>query len=134
MKEIKYTARGLTNSNNEYVTIDSEDMCYLMNQVIRTMASYSELTATSNGAGIVCNRDKELFGKRGKTAIAPGRENTRLSILGGVVNNYFTKDDRFKNDISLGQLPYIVTVLNECCDNFGYEPIVFRNQLFDFGK
>ena len=134
MKEIKYTARGLTNSNNEYVTIDAEDMCYLMNQVIRTMASYSELTATSNGAGIVCNRDKELFGKRGKTAIAPGRENTRLSILGGVVNNYFTKDDRFKNDISLGQLPYIVTVLNECCDNFGYEPVVFRNQLFDFGK
>jgi hypothetical protein len=133
-KEIKYIARGLTNSNNEYVTIDQEDMGYLMNQVIRTMATYAELTATSNGAGIVCNRDKALFGKRGKTIIAPGRENTRLSVLGGLVNNYFTKDEKFKNDISLNQLPYIVTVLNECADQFGYEPISFRNQLFEFGK
>lgn len=133
-KEIKYTAKGFTNSNNEYVTIDGEDMSYLMNQIIRTMATYSELTSTSNGSAIVCNRDRELFGKRGKTAIAPGRDNTRLSVLGGVVNNYFAKDDRFKNDLSLGQLPHITTVLNECCDQFGYEAIVFRNQLFEFGK
>ena len=134
MKEIKYTAKGFTNSNNEYVTIDEDDMAYLMNQIIRTMAIYSELTATSNGAGIVCNRDKELFGKRGKAAIAPGRANTRLSVLGGVVTNYFKKQDAFKNDISLGQLPYIVTVLNECCDNFGFEPIVFRNTFFNWNE
>lgn len=134
MKEIKYTAKGFTNSNNEYVTVDEDDMAYLLNQVIKTMASYAELTATSNGAGIVCNRDKELFGKRGKTTIAPGRANTRLSVLGGIVNNYYGKDEKFKNDISLSQLPYIATVLNECCDQFGLEPIVFKNQFFNWNE
>jgi hypothetical protein len=134
MKVIKYTAKGYTNSFNEYVTIDQDDMAVLMSQVIRTMASYSELTSTSNGAMIVCNRDKELFGKRGKTNIAPGRPNTRLSVLGGLVNNYYTKADNFKNDISLNQLGYITTVLNECCDQFGFEPIVFRAKLFEFGE
>jgi hypothetical protein len=134
MKEIKYTAKGFTNSNNEYVTIDSEDMAYLMNQIIVTMATYSELTAMSQASSIVLQRDKELFGKRGKTAIAPGRENTRLSQLGGFVNNYFKKQESFKNDISVSQLPYITTVLNECCDQLEYEPIVFRSQLFNWGE
>jgi hypothetical protein len=134
MKEIKYTAKGFTNSNNEYVTIDSEDMAYLMNQIIVTMATYSELTAMSQASSIVLQRDKELFGKRGKTAIAPGRENTRLSQLGGFVNNYFKKQESFKNDISVSQLPYIATVLNECCDQLEFEPIVFRSQLFKWGE
>jgi hypothetical protein len=98
------------------------------------MATYSELTATSNGGPLVCNRDKELFGKRGKALVAPGRANTRLSVLGGMVNNYFSKEDKFKNDISISQLPYIANVLNECCDTslFNFEPIVFRNQLFNW--
>jgi len=134
MKEIKYTAKGFTNSNNEYVTIDSEDMAYLMNQIIVTMATYAELTAMSQASSIVLQRDKEMFGKRGKTAIAPGRENTRLSQLGGFVNNYFKKQESFKNDISVSQLPYITTVLNECCDQLEYEPIVFRSQLFNWGE
>jgi hypothetical protein len=130
MREINYTAKGFTNSNNEYVTVDADDMSYLMNQVIRTMAGYAELTASSEGGVLVCQRNKEMFGKRGKTSIAPGRSNTRLSVLGGVVNNYFTKQESFKNDISSSQLPYITQVLNECCEEFGFEPIVFKNQLF----
>jgi hypothetical protein len=130
MKEINYTIKGFTNSNNEYVTIDSDDMSYLINQVIRTMAGYAELTASSEGSTLVCQRNKEMFGKRGKTSIAPGRSNTRLSVLGGLVNNYMGKQDSFKNDISLGQLPYITQVLNECCEEFGFEPVVFKNQLF----
>jgi hypothetical protein len=134
MKEIRYSPKGFTNSNNEYVTIESEDMSYLMNQIIVTMATYAELTAMSQASSIVLQRDKEMFGKRGKTTIAPGRENTRLSQLGGFVNNYFKKQDAFKNDISVSQLPYITTVLNECCDQLGYEPIVFRSQLFNWGE
>jgi hypothetical protein len=130
MKEINYTAKGFTNSNNEYVTVDETDMAYLMNQAIRTMAGYAELTASSEGSALVCQRNKEMFGKRGKTTIAPGRSNTRLSVLGGLVNNYMGKQDTFKNDISLHQLPYITQVLNECCEEFGFEPIVFKNQLF----
>lgn len=134
MREIKYTAKGFTQSNNEYVTIDPDDMANLMNQIIITMATYAELTATSNGSGLVTNRDRDLFGKRGKTTIAPGRANTRLSVLGGIVNNYYTKPDAFKNDISLSQLPYIATVLNECCEQIGYTPIVFRNQIFNWNE
>lgn len=134
MKEIKYLPKGFTNSNNEYVTIDGDDMSYLMNQIIVTMATYAELTAMSQASSIVLQRDKEMFGKRGKTTIAPGRENTRLSHLGGFVNNYFKKQEAFKNDISVSQLPYITTVLNECCDQLGYEPIVFRSQLFNWGE
>jgi hypothetical protein len=130
MREINYTAKGFTNSNNEYVTVDTEDMAYLMNQVIRTLAGYAELTASSEGGVLVCQRNKEMFGKRGKTSIAPGRSNTRLSVLGGVVTNYFSKQESFKNDISSNQLPYITQVLNECCEEFGFEPIVFKNQLF----
>ena len=130
MKEIRYTAKGFTNSNNEYVTVDADDMGYLMNQVMVTMAGYAELTASSEGAVLVCQRNKEMFGKRGKTSIAPGRSNTRLSVLGGLVNNYMSKQDSFKNDISLGQLTYITQVLNECCSEFGFEPIVFKNQMF----
>jgi hypothetical protein len=133
-KEIRYTPRGYTESNNDYVTIDEDDMGVLMNQIIVTLAKYAELTSTSNGSLIVTNRDKELFGRRGKTSIAPGRANTRLSVLGGVVNNYYTKPAKFKNDISVNQLPYIVTVLNECCDQFGYEPIVFRNNFFNWDE
>ena len=130
MKEIKYAPKGFTDSGNEYVTISDQDMAYLMNQAILTMAAYSELTSTSQGAGIVLQRDKELFGKRGKTAIAPGRENTRLSVLGGFVTNYFKKPEVFRNDISSYQLPYITNVLNECCEQLGFEPIVFRSELF----
>lgn len=133
-KEIKYTPKGFTNSNNEYVTIDNEDMAYLMNQAIITMSTYAELTAMSQSSGLVLQRDKELFGKRGKTTIAPGRENTRLSQLGGFVNNYFKKQDTFKNDISVNQLPYIAIVLNECCEQLGFEPIVFRSQLFNWSE
>ena len=133
-KMIEYTPKGFTLSNNEYVTIGDLDMAYLMNQAIITMANYSELTAMSQGSAIVLQRDKELFGKRGKTAIAPGRANTRLSVLGGFVNNYFKKQDIFKNDISVGQLPYISTVLNECAESLGFETIAFRSKLFDFGE
>lgn len=131
-KEIKYTPKGFTNSKNEYVSIDSQDMAALMNQAILTMSSYAELTATSQGSSIVLQRDKELFGRRGKTKIAPGRANTRLSVLGGFVANYFKKQDAFKNDISVSQLPYIASVLNECAEELGFEPIVFRSELFQW--
>lgn len=134
MNEIKYTAKGFTQSNNEYVTIDSEDMAILMNQAIKTLATFAELTATSEGSRTLMNRNKELYGKRGKTDIAPGRENTIMSVIGGFVRNYMSKQDSFKNDVSLNQLPYIAQALNEYGKELGYEPIVFRNQLFDFGK
>lgn len=134
MKEIKYTAKGFTNSNNEYVTIDSSDMADLVNRAIMTMSIYAELTAMSAGAGFVCERNRDLFGKRGKAKYAPGRENTRLSVLGGFVSNYFTKQDSFRNDISTNQIPYLTNVLNEECDQLGFEPVVFKQQLFDFGK
>lgn len=134
MKEIRYTPKGFTQSNNEYVTVNEQDMAHLVQQAIITMSSYAELTATSQGSHIVLQRDKELFGKRGKAAIAPGRANTRLSVLGGFVHNYFRKQDAFKNDISVGQLPYIATVLNECADQLGYEAIVFRSELFTWGE
>lgn len=134
MKEIKYSAKGFTQSNNEYVTIDSDDMASMMNQAIKTLAIFGELTATSEGSRTLMNRNKDLYGKRGKTDIAPGRENTIMSVVGGLVRNYMSKQDAFKNDISLNQLPYIAQALNEYGAELGYEPIVFRNQLFDFGK
>lgn len=134
MKEIKYTSKGFTQSNNEYVTIDDEDMQDLMNQSISTLATFAELTATSEGSRTLMNRNKELYGKRGKTDIAPGRENTIMSVIGGLVRNYQRKNDIFKNDISLNQLPYIAQALNEYGQELGYQPIVFRNKLFDFGK
>lgn len=134
MNEIRYSARGFTNSNNEYVTIDADDMARLMNQAIKTLATFAELTATSEGSRTLMNRNRELYGKRGKTDIAPGRENTIMSVIGGLVRNYMSKQDSFKNDISLNQLPYIAQALNEYGAELGYEPIVFRNQLFEFGK
>jgi hypothetical protein len=134
MKEIKYTSKGFTQSNNEYVTIDDEDMAALMSQSITTLATFAELTATSEGSRTLMNRNKELYGKRGKTDIAPGRENTIMSVIGGLVRNYQRKDAIFKNDISLNQLPYIAQALNEYGQELGYQPIVFRNKLFDFGK
>jgi len=134
MKEIKYSAKGFTQSNNEYVTIDSDDMASMMNQAIKTLAIFGELTATSEGSRTLMNRNRDLYGKRGKTDIAPGRENTIMSVVGGLVRNYMSKQDAFKNDISLNQLPYIAQALNEYGAELGYEPIVFRNQLFDFGK
>jgi hypothetical protein len=135
MKEILYTPRGFTNSRNEYGTLNEEDMTYLVRQVIETLGAYAELTASSQGRMYVTNPDKEKCGKRGsKASIAPGRDNTRLSVLGGFVRNYFTKDNAFRNDISTSQMPYIESVLNECCDKFGFDAIVFRTKLFDFGK
>lgn len=134
MNEIRYTARGFTNSNNEYVTINEEDMARLMNQAIKTLAIFGELTATSEGSRTLMNRNRELYGKRGKTDIAPGRDNTIMSVVGGLVRNYMTKQDTFKNDISLNQLPYIAQALNEYGSELNYEPVVFRNQLFEFGK
>lgn len=132
MKEIHYTQKGFTNSNNEYVTIVDTDMAYLISQAIETLAMLGELTATSQGSIAVTHRNKELYGKRGKARIAPGRENTVMSIIGGLISNYYKKDQSFKNDISMGQLPYIANALNECCETLGYEPIVFRNKLIDW--
>lgn len=134
MNEIRYTAKGFTNSNNEYVTINPDDMTRLMNQAIKTLAIFGELTATSEGSRSLMNRNKELYGKRGKTDIAPGRENTIMSVIGGLVRNYMSKQDSFKNDISLNQLPYISQALNEYGTELGFDLIVFRNQLFEFGK
>ena len=134
MNDIKYTSKGFTQSNNEYVTIDPDDMQRLMSQAIKTLATFAELTATSEGSRTLMNRNKELYGKRGKTDIAPGRENTIMSVIGGLVRNYLAKQDSFKNDISLNQLPYIAQALNEYGPELGYEPIFFRNALFDFGK
>ncbi len=134
MNEIKYSAKGFTQSNNEYVTIDQDDMSRLLNQAIKTLATFAELTATSEGSRTLMNRNRELYGKRGKTDIAPGRENTIMSVIGGFVRNYMSKQDAFKNDISLNQLPYLAQALNEYGAELGYEPVVFRNQLFDFGK
>lgn len=134
MNEIKYTSKGFTQSNNEYVTIDAEDMQKLMSQAIKTLATFAELTATSEGSRTLMNRNRELYGKRGKADIAPGRDNTIMSVIGGLVRNYLSKQDVFKNDISLGQLPYIAQALNEYGPELGYEPIVFRNALFEFGK
>lgn len=134
MNEIKYTSKGFTNSNNEYVTIDEDDMTTLMSQCISTLATFAELTATSEGSRTLMNRNRELYGKRGKTDIAPGRENTIMSVIGGVVRNYQRKDAVFKNDISLNQLPYIAQALNEYGKELGFDPVVFRNKLFEFGK
>ena len=132
MRNIKYTSKGYTNSGNEYVTIDQDDMADIINQSILVLTRYSELTASSQGSFVATHRDKDLFGKRGKADIAPGRANTRLSVLGGFIYNYFKKDKAFKNDISLSQLPYIEHVLNEACEEFGFEPITFTNNLFKF--
>ena len=134
MKEIKYQAKGFTHSNNEYVTVEALDMADLIHRAIITMSVYAEITAMSGGAGFVCERNRDLFGKRGKTKYAPGRHNTRLSVLGGFVNNYFTKQESFRNDISTHQIPYLTNVLNEECELLGFEPIVFKQQLFDFGQ
>jgi hypothetical protein len=98
------------------------------------LATFAELTATSEGSRTLMNRNRELYGKRGKTDIAPGRENTIMSVIGGLVRNYMRKDDHFKNDISLNQLPYIAQALNEYGQELGYEPIVFRSKLFEFGR
>lgn len=134
MKDIRYSAKGFTHSNNEYVTINEEDMAQLVNQAIKTLAIFGELTATSEGSRTLMNRNKALYGKRGKTRIAPGRENTIMSVIGGFINNYMSKEEQFKNDISLNQLPFLAQALNEYGKELGFEPIIFRHALFEFGK
>lgn len=131
-KSIKYTARGFTLSKNEYVTIDSDDMRWLINEMIRTLASLGELTATSEGAKILLNRNRELYGRRGKSHIAPGRDNTIFSVIGGVINNFIDKEEAFRNDISLNQLPYIEHAMNETASWLDRDTIVFQNMLTDF--
>jgi hypothetical protein len=131
-KKIRYTARGFTASKNEYVTIDPDDMAWLIQEMIRTMANLAELTASTEGAKVLLDRNRELYGRRGKSEIAPGRDNTIFSVIGGVINNYISKDDHFKNDISLGQLPYIEHAMNETAGWLKREAIVFQNMVMAF--
>lgn len=131
-KCIKYVACGYTNSKNEYVTIDEDDMTWLIGEMIRTLATLGELTASSEGAKILLNRNRELYGRRGKTTFAPGRDNTIFSLIGGVVNNYMKKESKFRNDVSLGQLPYIEHAMNETAECMERPSIVFQNGMVKF--
>lgn len=131
-KQIRYTARGFTVSKNEYVTIVQEDMAWLIQEMICTMASLAELTASSEGAKVLLDRNRELYGRRGKSKIAPGRDNTIFSVIGGVINNFIVKDNAFKNDISLAQLPYIEHAMNETATWMQRESIVFQNIITSF--
>jgi hypothetical protein len=120
MFHIKYTNRGFTNSGNEYVTIDYDDMKEFIQRAILILAKYAESTTSTVGKNTVTQKNKELFGTR-----KGGTHNNRLSILGGVVHNYFNKDHNFKNDISKSQLPYIENVINEYAIAFDEEEIKF---------
>ena len=131
-KIIKYTACGFTVSNNEYVRLDQDDMSWLINEMIKTLASLGELTASSEGGKVLLNRNRELYGRRGKSDIAPGRDNTIFSVIGGIINNYINKQENFKNDVSLGQLPYIEHAMNETAGWMGRDAIVFQNSVIEF--
>lgn len=117
---IRYTNRGFTNSGNEYVTVDYDDMKEFIHKAILILSKYAEMTTTTAGASTVIKKNKEMFGTR-----KGGTHNNRLSILGGIVHNYFNKDANFKNDISKSQLPYIENVINEYAVAFDEEEIKF---------
>lgn len=120
MLRIKYQSKGITNSGNEYITVDYDDMKEFIQRAILILAKYAELTTTPAGAKTILKKDKSQFGQR-----RSGTHNNRLSILGGVVYNYFNKEPNFKNDISKSQIPYIENVINEYAVEFDEELIKF---------
>jgi len=131
VKEIGYSYKGDTNSNCVYVTIAEESMEYLIRRATLLLTVYAELTATRAGTFVASERNAGQFGKRGNTTVAAHQTNNRLSLLGGLINNYYTKKPDYRNDISEGQIPFITFVLNECHTEMGEPEITFINKLFD---
>ena len=125
MKELYYHYKGETNSNCVYVTLQKESMDYLILRATKLLATYAELTATKDGEFLTKEKSKKLFGTR-RSHIA----NNRMSLLGGLIHNYYKKANPFTNDISEGQLPYITNVINECHNELNEEEIVFKLRLF----
>jgi hypothetical protein len=124
MLNIKYDLKS-TNANCQYVFISDEDMKEIIYRATIILAFYSELTADKKSLFVATDADESLCGKRGKTSVAQFKPNTRLSLLGGLIGNYYNKDRLFKNDLSLSQLPFIENVLNECFDQFNFDQIQF---------
>ena len=131
VKEILYHYKGDTNSDCVYVTIDEDSMAYLIKRATILLAMYAELTATPKGDFVATERNATNFGKRGKTTIGSFKANSRLSLLGGLISNYYTKQSAFKNDISEGQIPFILSVMNECNVELNEPTLEFKNKLFD---
>lgn len=130
---IHYVPKQYTNSDNEYVTIDENDMGILIRQCVLLLAKYAELTALSAGAKLLLTKNKEQYGYRGQKAyIAPSTANNRLSLLGGVIDNYYKKASAFKNDLSKSQLPYLENIFNEAAEQFDDETIKFKVDFFNF--
>lgn len=129
MKQLYFIPKVKTNSNCTYVTLDESDMNYLIRRVTLLLANYAELSITNEGLDILTQRDGKKFGKRGRASTGNFKPNSRLSLLGGVLTNYYNKEQNFKNDISEGQLKYIANVINECSIEMKYDSIEFINRL-----
>jgi hypothetical protein len=128
IKDINYHYKGETNSQCTYVTVQPESMEYLIYRATILLAMYSELTSQSGGEFVIKEKDGKKYGKRsrGGSYIA----NNRISLLGGLIHNYYKKEPHFRNDISEGQIPYITNVINECCAELNEPEIRFKNNLF----
>ena len=122
--KIRYSNKQ-TNAKCEYIEIHKEDMPKLIHRATMILTRYAELTADPNYIFVANERDQSQFGKRGKAAFAPFKANSRLSLLGGLIFNYYSKENSFKNDLSKTQIPYITNVINECAEAFDFDEIEF---------
>lgn len=118
MQNVRYELKHITPTGVEYVEILDSDMKDLMQRSIMILAKYAECTIVKNSN--VLDTSKDLFGGR-----KGGKANNRLSLLGGFVYNYFTKEPRFRNHISKSQIPFIENVLNEYAESLDEEKIRF---------
>jgi hypothetical protein len=130
MQIIRYSHKGFTNSNNEYITINEYDMPHLLNRATFILAYYADMSAAKEAKFVFTDKDPK-YGRRGKKArYGAGCQNTVMSLLGGFIVNYHTKAEAYKYDISLNQIEYIETALNELADVFKFDTIKFQQELF----
>lgn len=130
MQIIRFTHKGFTDSNNEYATINEYDMPILLERATYLLAYYADMSAAKEAKFLFTDKDAK-YGRRGKKAkYGPSCQNTVMSLLGGFLINFRTKKSDYKYDLSLNQMEYLTTAINECADLHGFDTIEFRQELF----
>ena len=130
MQIIRYTDKGYTVSNNQYVTINEYDMPHLIERASYLLAFYADMSADKGGKFVFTDKDAK-YGRRGRAArFGAGCQNTVMSLLGGFLINYRTKKGEHRYDISTTQMTYLENALNECADIHNFDPIRFQQELF----
>jgi hypothetical protein len=130
MQVIRFTHRGYTDSNNEYGTINEYDMPILLERATYLLAYYADMSAAKEAKFLFTDKVAK-YGRRGsKATYGKSSYNTVMSLLGGFLINYRKKHVDHKNDLSLNQMEYLCTAINELADMHGFDTIEFRQELF----